>query len=290
MKVAVYGGSFDPPHIGHEEVIKKAIEKLDIEVLFVIPTFLSPFKRSFFTPASIRYKWVEKLLLKHKKAKILDYEISQNRSITTIQTIKYISEVYNPSKIYLIIGADNIEKLSQWHKFEELKKMVQFVVASRDDIQIPKSYLSLHLDIEQHVSSTSLRKNIDEKYLPKIVSKEILNYYQRGKMDERIKNIVTVLDNKKAENIQVFDMKGSDYFAQRVIIATTLGSKHGLSLLDYLKNELKPLNETFLYIEENENWSVIDLGDILIHLMTPEYRTTYNIEDFLDSINNKIEQ
>ena len=48
MRVAIFGGSFDPPHIGHEEIIKQSLAKLDIEALFVVPTFLNPFKDDFF--------------------------------------------------------------------------------------------------------------------------------------------------------------------------------------------------------------------------------------------------
>ncbi len=99
-------------------------------------------------------------------------------------------------------------------------------------------------------------------------------------MNERIENIISILDDKKAENIQLFDMKDTDYFVNEVIIATTLGQKHGLALLDYLKKGLKG-SESYLEIEPSDEWSVVDLGDVLIHLMTPEYRAKYNIEDFL---------
>jgi len=48
-----------------------------------------------------------------------------------------------------------------------------------------------------------------------------------------------------------------------------------------LKKELKPLGEVFLHIDESDDWVVVDLGDILIHLMTSEARQTYNMEEFL---------
>lgn len=100
-------------------------------------------------------------------------------------------------------------------------------------------------------------------------------------MDQRIEKIVTLLDEKKAENIQLFDMKDKDYFVNDVVIATTLGDRHGYALLDYLKNALKESGESYINTEESDEWIVIDLGDLLIHLMTPEYRIKYNIEEFL---------
>ena len=100
-------------------------------------------------------------------------------------------------------------------------------------------------------------------------------------MDQRIENIVKLLDEKKAENIQAIDMKNKEYFVDSVIIATTMGSKHGFALLDYLKAKLKETKESFLNIEQSDEWIVMDLGDMLIHLMSAEYRTRYNLEEFL---------
>jgi nicotinate-nucleotide adenylyltransferase len=100
-------------------------------------------------------------------------------------------------------------------------------------------------------------------------------------MKERIERIIKVLDEKKAENIQVFDMSSKDYFVEQVVIATTMGDRHGLSLLDALKKELKAHNEHFLNIDDEGEWVVIDMGDILVHLMSAAYRSKYNLEDFL---------
>jgi len=100
-------------------------------------------------------------------------------------------------------------------------------------------------------------------------------------MKERIEKIVTILDDKKALDIESFDTKESDYFTDAVVIATTMGEKHGYALLNELKSKLKP-EEEFLAIEESDDWTVIDLGDILIHLMSEEYRAKYKLEEFLE--------
>ncbi len=102
-------------------------------------------------------------------------------------------------------------------------------------------------------------------------------------MKERIDNITSVLDKHKAENIEVFDLTNKDYIVDQAIIASSLGQKHTLALLDHLKKELKP-NEKFNYVDESGDWVVIDLGDILIHIMTPEYRIKYDLESFLSDI------
>lgn len=107
-------------------------------------------------------------------------------------------------------------------------------------------------------------------------------------MQKRLETIVQILDSKQAEEIQIFDMDDKDYFVSKVVIATIVNERHALSLLDELKEKLKAKNETFLNVESSPDWVVIDLADILIHLLTSEYRSRYNIEEFLEKRNTQI--
>jgi ribosome-associated protein len=104
-------------------------------------------------------------------------------------------------------------------------------------------------------------------------------------MNNRIEKITSVLDTHKAESIEVFDLREKNYFVDYAIIASSLGSRHTLALLSHLRDDLRPA-EKFVNVEENGDWVVIDLGDILIHIMTPEYRTKYDMEKFLAELSN----
>jgi len=106
-------------------------------------------------------------------------------------------------------------------------------------------------------------------------------------LKERIERIVKVLDSKKAEEIEVFDLEEIEYIAQAVIIANSLGGKHTQALFDHLKEELKPLGETFCGSDESDEWIVADLGEIIIHIMTPNYRQRYSLEEFLGELKEK---
>lgn len=105
-------------------------------------------------------------------------------------------------------------------------------------------------------------------------------------MQDRLKKIVEVLDKNKADDIEIFDLSGKSYIAQAVVMASSLGTKHTMALLDHLKRDLKP-QEQFLGVDESDSWIVVDLGDILIHIMTPEYRVKYDIESFLNELGSK---
>ncbi len=173
MKKAIFGGSFDPPHLGHLEVIQQAITSLNIDELIVVPAFLNPFKSKSYAPASLRLKWLKAMTEEIKPVRVSSYEIDQNRAVASIETVKHFKD---SDDIYLIIGADNLETLSSWKDFKELDEMVTWVVATRDNIKIPSRYINLN--VNQNISATQLREQVNEAYLDKSIAKEILDFYQ----------------------------------------------------------------------------------------------------------------
>lgn len=181
MQLAVFGGSFDPVHIAHEAIVNEALKELNIDKLVVVPTYLNPFKNSFHLEPSLRKKLLKKVFLNNPKVDICDYEIKQNRAVYSIETIKYLKNLYNPSKIYLIIGADNIKDLNKWKSINELKSLVNFVVASRDGF-IHNDFIKFkNLSIDINISSTSLRDKIDLNFIPKQIKEDIINLQRKEK-------------------------------------------------------------------------------------------------------------
>lgn len=108
---------------------------------------------------------------------------------------------------------------------------------------------------------------------------------QELNLDQRVKRIVEVLEDKKGGEIEVFDLADKDYLADKVIIVSAMVGKHSFALLDHLKSTLKPLGETFYAIdEESEDWLIADLGDVMVHIFTPNHRKKFNLEEFLVSL------
>jgi ribosome-associated protein len=106
-------------------------------------------------------------------------------------------------------------------------------------------------------------------------------------LNTRLENIKKILDDKKAENIEIIDLTSKDYIVDYVVIATTLNPKHGFALLNYLRTDLKPNGEEFLRVDEDDEWTIIDLGDMFIHLMSEKYRNKYSLEEFLSELVTK---
>ncbi|CZE47053.1 nicotinate (nicotinamide) nucleotide adenylyltransferase [Campylobacter geochelonis] len=282
MKIALYGGSFDPPHLGHDGVVKVVLANLVIDKLIIMPTFINPFKSDFCAPPELRLKWVKKIWQNLDKVEICDYEILQNRPVPSIESVLWLKKKYDIEKLYLIIGADHLSSLHLWDEFERLKNLVKFVVIARDGIKIPPNLQKIDLNV--NISSTKIRNLISEDGILPQIRESVIKFYQGLKMEKRVKAITELLDTKKAENIEVIDMSEKEYMAKFVIIATTLTGRHALSLVDDLKEVLKPFKEKFLNIESSDEWSVIDLGDIIVHLMSETYREKYNIEEFLEKL------
>ncbi len=287
IKVAIFGGSFDPPHRGHQEIVTRAVDILDIDRLIVVPAFLNPFKSSTLASAKQRLGWCHTIFDAIDGVEVCDYEISMGRATYSSETIEYLSREYEVA--YIIIGADNLASIHKWNNFEWIDRQITWVVATRKGFPVDRAKLthSIVLEIDEDISSTSIREERDLSEIDIRIRSEVKNLLQRQKemtIDERVESIVKILDEKKAEEIEVFNLDDVDYIADRVVIANSLGGKHTPALFDHIKNGLKPQGEEFLASDESDDWVVADLGDILIHIMTTEYRERYSLETFLSEL------
>ena len=179
MKIGIFGGSFDPVHTGHQKIVKQALKKLDIDFLFVIPTFLNPLKDTSFLKASTRIKLLRKLFAKKQKVIVSDYEINLNRAVYSLETIKYLQKKHKTSKIYLIIGADNYESFDKWKDHEEIKDLVELVVITRKGYNYKIKKNIKQLKVEMDISSSQLRSYLNLKYIPKKIRKKVNKIWQK---------------------------------------------------------------------------------------------------------------
>lgn len=174
--VALYGGSFDPPHIAHVAIVKALREKEFIDEVVVMPTFLNPFKSKFIAPAPLRLAWLQEIFHLYKDVVVSSFEVDLGEKTPSIKTVEFLLKKYD--KVYLVIGADNLATLNSWHRFEELKEKVTFIVATRDAIEVPPEYTKLTID--ENISSSELREKIKVEKLPKQVALQIEQYYKEN--------------------------------------------------------------------------------------------------------------
>jgi nicotinate-nucleotide adenylyltransferase len=180
MKIAIFGGSFDPIHIAHEQIVYKALDQLDIQKIILVPTFLNPFKSQYFFDPKEREKLLRSLFTDKEHIDISDYEIKQNKPVPSIDTVQHFLTILKPEKIYLIIGADNLRSLHKWNNFELLKDLVTFVVFHRKGYEVKNDiipFIDIELDID--ISSTTLRDSKDLKFIPEKIKHKVANLWNK---------------------------------------------------------------------------------------------------------------
>ncbi|MBI2074378.1 MAG: nicotinate-nicotinamide nucleotide adenylyltransferase, partial [Candidatus Levybacteria bacterium] len=117
MKIAVLGGSFDPPHIGHYLVIRQILDlRNDIGKILLVPAFQHQWKPSF---ASIENRLTMTKSLLQEKTEISKIEIDRKGISYTIDTIRELKKLAQ-AQIYWVVGSDIILEFQKWEKREEL--------------------------------------------------------------------------------------------------------------------------------------------------------------------------
>lgn len=107
MKVAIFGATFDPPHLGHLEIARVLQEKFAIDKVLFIPAGVPPHKSDReITNARDRFNMAQILAKKLPFAEVLDLEIKREGSSYTIDTIKEVISLYKDDSLYLVIGSD----------------------------------------------------------------------------------------------------------------------------------------------------------------------------------------
>ncbi len=181
-KVAIYGGSFDPPHKGHRLLAKNLAKACRAEKVIIIPTALSPFKKSTSATATDRLKMCQ-FAFSDSLFEISDTEIKRGGKSYTVDTLTEIKGNYPDSELFLFMGDDMLLSFNRWHKYEEILKLATIVCACRSDedgiLEKMQSFSENELGLESgqiiickaepiEISSTEIRKGnetLKRKYL-----------------------------------------------------------------------------------------------------------------------------
>jgi len=132
MKLGLYGGTFDPVHLGHLLVSQAAREELGLDRLFFVPAAQSPFKPDRQpTAAEMRLRLLRLALAGQTWCEIDDQEIRRGGVSYTIDTVRDYGARFAGARLFYLIGADHVPQLPKWREAEELARRVEFVVIPR---------------------------------------------------------------------------------------------------------------------------------------------------------------
>jgi nicotinate-nucleotide adenylyltransferase len=132
LKIGIYGGSFDPVHLGHLLVAQAAVEELGLDRLFFIPAAQSPFKPdSKPAPAAVRLQLLRLALAGRTNCEIDEQEIRRGGVSYTIDTLRDYAKRFPAAELFYLIGTDHLAHLPEWREPAELARLAEFVEIPR---------------------------------------------------------------------------------------------------------------------------------------------------------------
>lgn len=279
MRVGIFGGSFNPPHLGHLNLMSSVQKKAGLEKVFVIPASQSPLKHEVEGPTpEQRLELVKVAVSQYGEQFVVDEQEIRRKGVSyTIDTIKNFRKEYAAEDLFLIIGADSFETLPEWKNFQDILKECNLIVATRPGHNLPDStdelpealkgivadfdmnYIELTTgrsiqfitlkDVD--VSATDLRKRLRtgrslEKYVPLGVENHIREnkYYQPlgskiGNYEDFTTFVGNVLFDKKGISVRGFDLRNLTAPSEYAIVASGTSSRHTSSLAENVIAQVK---------------------------------------------------
>ena len=187
-KIGLLGGTFDPVHYGHLRLAEQCREKLGLEEVWFIPAWKPPHKDWAISPYEKRRHWLEQVLADTAWCRILDIEKELEGKSYTYHTLKALHKREPDCEFYFLTGADSLEKLDTWYRWQDILDLCYFVATSRPgytgkltetlEKQSKKSaYGIICLSIDAlDISSTAVREQIAlKKEVRHLIPAELIN-------------------------------------------------------------------------------------------------------------------
>ena len=132
MKILLYGGTFDPPHWGHINNLRAAMQAVQPDKVIVMPAGIPPHKAASATPGSLRLQMCRCFLQLGEQVEISDWEISREGKSYTVNTLRMLHSTYPDAQLYLTVGSDMLTSFRTWREWQSILQLATLVVESRE--------------------------------------------------------------------------------------------------------------------------------------------------------------
>jgi nicotinate-nucleotide adenylyltransferase len=173
QRLAVFGGTFDPPHVGHLAVAQDVHESLSLDAVLFVPAARPPHKEGLaITDAEVRLRMVEAAVADDPRFRVSDLELRREGPSWTVDTLRELRERDPGGELWLLLGADQWRTLGSWREPREIARLASLVLMGRDGErparaapELPDGPPPPHREVavtRMDVSSTGLRARVRE--------------------------------------------------------------------------------------------------------------------------------
>ena len=132
MNIGIYGGTFNPPHLGHLVLAQSAVDALNLDMVLFVPAYVSPFKtHAHMLSAQLRCEMVELALSDNRKFRGEYWEALREETSYSVDTLRHLSHIFPDDALHLLMGADTFREFHLWKDPEEIIRLARICVAER---------------------------------------------------------------------------------------------------------------------------------------------------------------
>ncbi len=161
MKIGVFGGTFNPIHIGHLRAAEEVRERLGLTKIIFVPAKKPPLKRAEIIEPTHRYKMMELALSGNNFFELSDIEYKRKGKSFTVDTVEELRCIYDKADLYFILGIDTFLDIPHWREPDKLVRLIDFIIISRPPFRFVDLISSTYLDIPRRVLERLDRDEID---------------------------------------------------------------------------------------------------------------------------------
>lgn len=199
-KIGIYGGTFNPIHNGHLNMAKQMGKMLGLDYILIIPANVAPHKVGLpIIDWNYRYEMCCLACKESHYFQVCDIELKRKGRSYTIDTLNYISNKYDDSHLYLMMGSDSFFSIIKWVGFEKIIQLVTLCVAPRNTKEI-----SQLLKFEKELRNKGATTRICDIHIESISSSEIRYKISKGLSVEEMLP-VKIIDYIKRNGLYVKD-------------------------------------------------------------------------------------
>lgn len=163
MRIACFGLSANPPHLGHLIAVRRVLEIKAADEVWLIPCWRHSFRKKL---AQSHHRWNMLKLMEGPKISVSDIEFQRKGISYTIDTVRILKKQYPQHQFFWLIGSDIVKDKSykKWKNWRKLSKLIKFLVARREGYEIeqkkmPPCFIVLPIKIP-NISATEIRKRL----------------------------------------------------------------------------------------------------------------------------------